>query len=131
MERAKGGFFERSGFSLSQRKLLFTGVCIWVRLFLAYMITQYAHLKKVQYGILFFSMVSLYVNIKSLRHDVWWSRKVHASIAFAMCVYSILCIMDKSMNPKYLGYIFAFDVFMGISKFIETFYLPVIDPNFS
>jgi hypothetical protein len=109
-----GGLFVENGFSPIEREHLFYMVCIFFRLFLAGIVYNFSDNKYIQYSLLFFSLIGVYLNYSKLDECVWWSRKFHLIIASAILIITLLTI-SKTIDPnKYAAYLLYFDVLFGI-----------------
>ena len=109
-----GGLFVKKGFSPIEREHLFYMVCIFFRLFLAGIVYNFSDSKYIQYSLVFFSLLGIYSNYTKLDECVWWSRKFHLMIAFALLIVTLLTISKKMGPNKYASYLLYSDVLFGI-----------------
>ena len=116
-----GGIFGQSGFSLTERKHLFYLVCILFRLFLAGVVYNFSDNKYVQYGVLFFSLIGIYLNYSKVNECVWWNRKFHLLIAISLFIVSLLTINKNIDSSKYMAYLLYMDVLFGFLYSLDHF----------
>ena len=115
----RGGQIAQRGVSLPNRRALFYGVCIWVRLALAIGVGFAAHRWPVVVPsiVLAVALGGIVVNVvQAVRQGVdavWWSRPSHAVISFAIAVAAVL-VLTKHIPPATLGIFVALDVIFGI-----------------
>lgn len=106
----KGGYFKRNGYSLYQRKRLFYGICIWVRVIIgliiyALMLVDNKELSlSVASFVMIFSIASMIHGLSCLYagDKVWWSRKLEVLVALILISLSAFIIHEGSAG--------AFDV---------------------
>jgi hypothetical protein len=113
-DRYVGGIFEKMGYSMLQKRDLFYTICIFIRLLMAGTVYNYSKNKYIQYAVIFFSIISTYLNYTKLNECVWWSRKFHLIIAFILLVVSLQIIFKKIKNTKLMAYLLYIDVLFGI-----------------
>lgn len=102
----KPGIFESLGVSSNVKKLLFYGICIWVRLFIAYL--AYRYYSK-QWFIYVAGLLSLYALLSiGSESCVWWSRSFHKVIA-GLIFGSVA--LDQN---KFVPYLLVTDVAFGL-----------------
>ena len=120
MDCKKGDFgaVKDRGVSLRNRKLLFYGVCIWVRLGLAYLAYKLNEKEWFPYLIAGIMLLSLrYVKFNK-DHCVWWSRKFHHMMVIIILLTSIYQIVTKDKKPL-IAVLILIDLIVGvISSFI-------------
>jgi uncharacterized membrane protein YgdD (TMEM256/DUF423 family) len=119
---ALGGFFEQHGATPGQRRALFYGVCIWVRLLIA--VAAYYALKwwpvPAASVILALAVAVVAVNATAAaRHDhndVWWSRGAHAVIAAMVAVMAVAALATRGKQVPYTAVALAvgLDVVFGV-----------------
>ena len=113
-----GGYFKSNGYTPVERKRLFYGVCIWVRILLAIFVWYaFTHFKKVAYIlpplIILGSVGTIYTFFKCKDTKVWWSRRIHSIFASILIVMSILTLLGK-LDGKWMGVVLLGDVLFGI-----------------
>lgn len=94
------GLFKNLGFSSTSRKMLFWGICIWVRLAIAYLVWNDFIPNSYVRGA---GLVGIYMNYTGLNDNVWWSRGFH--------LITSMILASGIVNS---GAILALDVFGGI-----------------
>lgn len=104
------GLIESTGVSVLQRKMLFLGICVPLRLGIAYTAST-AHARQwFAYVAAAFSVVAIYINaVKAADVSVWWSRRAHAAHALA-----VLVLVALLNTRKYVPYVLFSDVLFGV-----------------
>jgi hypothetical protein len=100
-----GGVIEALGASVLQRRVLFYGVCVPLRLVLAASVTRAP-----RWLVVAFACASIVANIAALRSNrkVWWCRPAHLAPAVA-----VLALMF-SKNRKVAALVAVADVVFGV-----------------
>ena len=110
------GFFEQNGYTTEQRRVLFFGVCIPIRLLLAYVI--YAHSDKKSVLVLTMCISLLmgftYISKHNSGDVVWWNRKIHAYIVFVIGLCALLLYSDVIHDKQILLALLVSDVLFGV-----------------
>lgn len=110
------GLVESIGASVWQRKVLFFGMCIPLRLGIAYAAWK-AHTRK---GFVClaatFSVIAIFINAaKASDSSVWWSRRAHGAHALA-----VLVLASMLNKPAYVPHVLLSDALFGLlSAFIQ------------
>ena len=111
----EGGFFKNAGASARMRVTLFYGVCIWVRIAIAFAVMFAAQawytgtMAIVLTASLLFTITEL-----AQRSHVWWNRKVHALMGFAVALSATAGLVTKRDEPVYAISVILFaDVLWG------------------
>ena len=113
----EGGGFQKLGFTRPQRKGLFFGVCIWVRLALA--VGVYFAARHFPQGtaivVLVGSLILVVGNAvqRYLQPNVWWSRLSHIILGSASSVTSTL-VLGHYLPAITLSIFVALDPIFGI-----------------
>ena len=104
------GVIENMGASVLQRKMLFLGICVPLRLGIAYAASTTHTRQWFAYVAAAFSAVAIYINAsKAADASVWWSRRTHA--AHALGVLVLVALPD---TRKYVPYVLFSDVLFGV-----------------
>lgn len=105
-----GGIVENLGASPSQRKKLFYGVCIPLRLLLAYIVYLNPTSYPMRLMVTIFSASSMYSNILGLNstNSVWWDRKFHFTMS------SLSLILSMTDRIEYVPSIMVIDILYGV-----------------
>ena len=112
------GGVKNLGVSVKNRKLLFYGICIWIRLGLVYF--AYILRKRVwfPYFALGIGLFSLYTIKFDKDECVWWSRKMHQIILCIILLASIYQVISKDKRPI-ISILILIDLILGLgSSFI-------------
>jgi hypothetical protein len=116
-----GGGVQRAGASVPQRRLLFFGVCVPVRLALAVLAGVLA--ARFTYTmprvILALALAAAIVNLvlayrRRGRTDLWWSNSAQGILALVVACGALL-VLYKQLPPASLGILIAFSVIFGVS----------------
>lgn len=104
------GLIEKSGATSGQRKVLFYGVCIPLRLLVALIVYWKSTNPAVQGLVLTAFAVSVYINLLSLNSSdrVWWSREFHTLTSLTS-----LFLLLRGF-PSWVPGIMVFDVLFGL-----------------
>ncbi len=105
----------------SNRKKVYYGVCIWVRLILFTIIFYYRKHKYTPYILAGFSLLSIYHysgNIKNPGRQ-WWSKRFDLAIAVCLLISTVLVIMKK-IDPIVMPLILYTSLFGGI---LQSFFI--------
>lgn len=103
------GVVEKSGASPGWRKALFYGVCVPLRLFLAWIV--YTNLSpSLQVILLIVSAISVYINLLGMNssNDIWWTQELH--LLTSLSTFLILV----ARRPEFVPYVMVFDVLYGV-----------------
>jgi hypothetical protein len=112
-----GSGFPKLGYTPTERKRIFYGICIWVRVILG-LIVWYNSFnatfhKIVPYVTLLGGMVGIYSNFKGLGDKcIWWSRKFHLLSSCLVFIISVLSLFNK-IDIKYVACVIWTDVLLG------------------
>lgn len=103
------GVIESSGATPSQRKKLFYGVCVPLRLLLAYLVYRTYSSPWVQGTVLSVALLSVYLNLLGLNtsNDIWWSQKFHLMMSLKI----VFCLVGG--RPEFVPYLMLLDVLFG------------------
>ena len=107
-----GGSVEATGATPEQRMKLFYGVCVPLRLALAYIVYKNADSTPLKIVVLLLSAFAVYSNLLGLnsgRH-VWWDRRVHLLVAGLILVSSVAGKMN------YVAFLMLFDILFGVGS---------------
>lgn len=112
------GVFESMGATKGQRAALFYGLCIWVRLGLAYVVYDAALSSPSVTSLVVAgaaAMAAVYngYNAWYSTNDVWWCRGCHAIIAAVLSVVAMLSYVGL-VSPMLMPLIMVGDVVMGL-----------------
>lgn len=104
------GIIEGSGATPDQRKKLFYGVCVPLRLILAFLVHRKYSSPIVQGIVLAFSTMSIYTNLLGLNssNDIWWSQKFHLFVSIKI----VACLLIG--RPEYVSLMMVSDVLYGV-----------------
>jgi hypothetical protein len=105
----------------SNRKKVYYGLCIWVRLILFTSIFYYRKHKYTPYILAVFSLLSIYHykgNIKNPGKQ-WWSKRFDLAIAVLLLISTVLVITEK-IDPVVMPLILYTSLFGGI---ITSFFI--------
>ena len=114
----RGGQIAQRGVSLSNRRALFYGVCIWARLSLALAVGFAAYRWPVVIPCIVLAVAvggiiaNVVQTIRQGTNAVWWSRPSHAIISFAIAIAAAL-VLTKHIPAATLGVFVALDVIFG------------------
>lgn len=100
MKCKKGDFggVKDLGVSVKNRKLLFYGICIWVRLGLVYLTYLLYNKTWFPYLVAGISSLSLFFIKFEKEKCVWWSRRIHKIMLILVLIASIHQIIVKDKN---------------------------------
>lgn len=106
------GVIENSGASTCQRKKLFYGVCVPLRLFAAYFVYRTYSSPLVQGIVLMLAFLSAYMNLLGLNtsNDIWWSQKFHLLSSLKI----VVCLLGG--RPGFVPYLMLVDVIFGVAS---------------
>lgn len=104
----KGGYFKRNGYSLYQRKRLFYGICIWVRVIIGLIIYTLMLMDNKELSlsvasfVMIFSFASMIQALSCLYagDKVWWSRKLEVLVALILISLSAFIIHEGSAGAS-------------------------------
>ena len=104
------GIIEGSGATPDQRKKLFYGVCVPLRLLLAFIVHRKYSSPAAQGIVLAFSTMSIYTNLLGLvsSNEIWWSKRFHLFTSIKI----VLCLIAG--RPEYVAYLMMGDVLYGV-----------------
>lgn len=118
------GFFESNGYSAEQRRILFLGACIPLRLYITYLIYIHSDKKNVLAAVSAITFIRAYIHMynhmRNGANDVWWNRKVHSYIMFVASVCAFLLYIDKINDARILLYILLADVLYGLFTYFRS-----------
>ena len=106
------GIIESSGATTGQRKMLFYGVCVPLRLLLALFVFWKSSSPAVQLILLTVSAISSYINILGINssNQVWWSQKFHLVTSI-----SALLLLVRG-RPDLVPIVMVFDALYGVAS---------------
>ena len=110
MNIGNGGVFRK--YSAHIRFLLFYCICIWVRLFIAFVVYKLAKKKYIILCIFIVALFSIYRNFYT-NSDVWWCRSCHGYISVILAIVTLLSLLNYIDN-KYISYILVLDIIFGV-----------------
>jgi hypothetical protein len=105
----------------SNRKKVYYGICIWVRLILFSLVFYYREYKYMPYILGVFSILSIMHykdNIKNPGRQ-WWSKRFDLSIAILLLISCVLVVVGK-INPVFMPIILYASLLGGI---IQSFFI--------
>lgn len=104
------GVVEKSGASPGLRKALFYGVCVPLRLFLAWIVYANLSSPSLQVILLIVSAISVYINLLGLNssNDIWWTQEVHLLTSLSTFLFLV------ARRPEFVPYVMVFDVLYGV-----------------
>ena len=107
-----GGSVEASGASPEQRMQLFYGVCVPLRIALAYIVYKNADSTPVKMLVLLLSAFAIYSNLLGLNsgRNVWWDRRIHLVVALSILVSAVAGKMN------YVAFLMLFDILFGVGS---------------
>ena len=112
-EKGDSGKLKEMGIPLNQRKMLFYGICIWLRLGLAYLSYKYYE----HPYFLYLAAIGSVIGILTIRVNkdkcVWWSRRFH-HINLWLILYTVLIQLVTKDKKPIISYLLFIDVFTGI-----------------
>ena len=111
-----GGVVQSSGALPIQRMKLFYGVCVPLRLFLAYIVYKNIKYTPIQVLVALLSAFAVYSNLLGLNssNKVWWNRQIHAIVAVAILLSTV------AKKTDYVPYIMVFDVVLGVASSVAN-----------
>ena len=115
VQNDSGVLKEKYNLNYNQRRMLFYGLCIWVRLGLVYLSYKMYNTKWFLYVALIVSGIALLRNANRIDKDhcVWWSRRFHY-----MNLWIILCVsiiqLTTGDRKKIISILLLIDVLFGI-----------------
>ena len=107
----------------SNRKKVYYGICIWVRLILFTLIFHYRKHKYTPYILAVFSLLSIYHYKDIIKNPgkQWWSKRFDLAIAVALLISTML-VIKKKIDPVVMPLILYTSLFGGIiTSFFITF----------
>lgn len=114
-----GGSFKSNGYTLNQRRGIFYGVCVPVRLLLAYLAWYLAttrngiYAKKLGLVVFVLSAIAVYTIYNCLDDEtVWFSRRFHLTTSLILLVVSGLVVTDN-IDATFISYVLLVDVLVG------------------
>ena len=104
------GVIENSGATPDKRRRLFYGVCVPLRLLLAFIVYRKYSSLTIQGIVMAFSVMSMYANLLGLNssNEIWWSQKFHLLTSMKI----VLCLV--SARPEFVPYFMVVDVLYGV-----------------
>ena len=107
------GVIKAAGASFNQRKLLFYGICIWVRFGLVYLSYKFYDKPWFLYLALIGSILSI-ITIRINKDDcVWWSRRFHYINLLMILYVALIQLITKDRRPV-ISIILFIDIIVGI-----------------
>ena len=105
----------------SNRKNVYYGICIWVRLILFSLVFYYREYKYMPYTLALFSVSSImhYKEVIKTPGKQWWSKRFDLSIAILLLISCVLVIGGK-INPVFMPIILYTSLLGGI---IQSFFI--------
>ena len=105
----------------SNRKNVYYGICIWVRLILFSLVFYYREYKYMPYILALFSVSSImhYKEVIKTPGKQWWSKRFDLSIAILLLISCVLVIGGK-INPVFMPIILYTSLLGGI---IQSFFI--------
>ena len=103
------------GVSLENRKRLFYGICIWVRLGLVYLAYLLREKKWFPYTILGICLLSLYWIPFDKDACVWWSRKLHHIMVYVLLAAALYQVVMEDTRPL-LSILLFTDLMLGVTS---------------
>ena len=102
----KGGYFKRNGYNVYQRKQLFYGLCIWIRVFIGLIIYTLMLMDNKELSlsvpsiIMIFSFASMIQALSCIYagDKVWWFRKIQVLVALVLFSLSAFIIHEGSVG---------------------------------
>ena len=106
---------EKYNLNYDQRRMLFYGVCIWVRLGLVYLSYKIYNTKWFLYVALIVSGIAILRNANRVDKDdcVWWSRRFHYMNLWMILCVSIIQLATGDRKPI-ISILLLIDVLFGI-----------------
>lgn len=110
MVRIMPGIIENSGATSGERKMLFYGVCVPLRLLLALFVFWKSSSPIVQGILLTASAMSMYMNLLGMNssNEIWWSQEVH------LLTSSSTFLLLIGRRPEFVPYVMVLDVLYGL-----------------
>jgi len=112
----EGGMFKNAGVSVRRRAALFYGVCIWVRVGVAFAF-MFAADAWYTGTLAIVLAASVVFTIAELMQEsrVWWNRTVHSLMGFAVMISAIVGLVKKTDGVVYaISVILLADVAWGV-----------------
>lgn len=116
-----GGAVMSMGYSPEKRKMIFLGICIWIRFLMAFGVYTFYRRKELSYLIPLIAGYSIYINLKQIFNDkkkgkcVWWSRPFHILNGLTVLLVSVFKISLFNLHPNRLvSFLLLIDVLFGI-----------------
>jgi len=105
----------------SNRKKVYYGVCIWVRLILFTLVFYYRKNKYMPYILALFSVSSImhYKEVLMTPGKQWWSKRFDLSIAVLLLISCVLVILGK-INPVVMPLLLYSSLLGGI---LQSFFI--------
>lgn len=115
VQNDSGVLKEKYNLNYNQRRMLFYGVCIWVRLGLVYLSYKMYNTKWFLYVALIVSGIALLRNANRVDKDdcVWWSRLFHYVNLWVILSVSIIQLTTGDRKPI-ISILLLIDVLFGI-----------------
>ena len=115
VQNDSGVLKEKYNLNYNQRRMLFYGVCIWVRLGLVYLSYKMYNTKWFLYVALIVSGIALLRNANRVNKDdcVWWSRLFHYVNLWVILSVSIIQLTTGDRKPI-ISILLLIDVLFGI-----------------
>lgn len=121
------GVLQSLGATASQRAALFYGVCIWVRLAMAYGVYRFLRIyprPTILVVLVVAVMATMYNGYNALysTNDVWWCRGCHAVVAAVIAVLAVLAYLNIVPHVV-LPWAMVADVLFGVaySRYMTPF----------
>ena len=99
--------------SIKNRKLLFYGICIWIRLAIAIAAYKLKDKDWFPYIVALVSLMSIYWVKFDKDHCVWWSRKIHYIMICLILLTSIFQVITKK-KTVIIPLLLLLDLIIGI-----------------
>ena len=103
----------------SNRKKVYYGVCIWVRLILFSLVFYYRKNKYMPYIVGILSLFTILYNKDDIPGRQWWSKRFDLSIAVLLLISCVLVITDK-INPVVMPLLLYSSLLGGI---LQSFFI--------
>lgn len=120
----QGGYFKRNGYTESQRKRLFYGICVPLRLFLTvlilYLYTEVTNIQVHQTISSLLIIVSVYTIINAITcwndQSVWWHRKFELLVSLCMIILCSFYLSDPAQYDiaQYIAIPLFIDIAYGL-----------------
>lgn len=100
--------------SVQNRKLLFYGVCIWVRALLIYGVWYLWPSSIFRVVCVLASMLSIYRLYSSIQENVWWSKRWHLLTAMILVLLFTISFSYDDMLRELVVVVMSIDLLFGI-----------------